>query len=56
MAAGSLPAGDVRVRFRETVPSAAALPDERARDDWPDMTLHNSPRTAVSRTEALTTV
>ena len=41
--AGSLPEGEVNVKFRETVPFAAAVPDDRANEsDWqkaaaPDM-------------------
>ena len=31
-AAGSLPAGDVNVRFRDTVPSAAAVPEDKANE------------------------
>jgi len=31
-AEGSLPAGEVRVRFKETVPSAAVVPDDKARE------------------------
>jgi hypothetical protein len=31
-AAGSLPAGDVKFRFRETAPFAAAVPEARVRE------------------------
>ena len=31
-AAGSLPAGDVKVRFRDTVPFAAAVPEDRTNE------------------------
>jgi hypothetical protein len=30
--AGSLPAGDVNVRFRDTVPSAAVVPEDKAKE------------------------
>jgi hypothetical protein len=31
-AAGSLPAGDVNVRFRDTVPFAAAVPEDKTNE------------------------
>jgi hypothetical protein len=36
MADGSLPAGEVKVKFRDTLPFAAAVPDERASESGPD--------------------
>ena len=35
MADGSLPAGEVKARLRATLPFAAAVPDERAREVVP---------------------
>jgi hypothetical protein len=36
MAAGWLPAGDVRDKFRATLPLDAAVPDDRARESGPN--------------------
>src|SRR5580700_5199078 len=36
MADGWLPEGEVNVRFRDTLPLAAAVPEERARASGPD--------------------
>jgi hypothetical protein len=39
IADGSLPAGDVRVRFKATVPSEAAVPDDKTSESGPDCAI-----------------
>jgi hypothetical protein len=48
--AGSLPDGEVRVRFRMTVPPADVVAEESEREDCASVTLHVIANKAVTRT------
>jgi hypothetical protein len=53
MADGSLPAGEVNAKFRDTLPLAAAVPEERARASGPDCPKETR---ADSREEAIAAI
>lgn len=50
--AGSLPEGEVNVKFRETVPFAAAVPDDRANESVCAMAAGTKRRSAMATADA----